>query len=232
MAPIPYQAVFANNLSRFREQRGLTQEELARLAAMTGLPWLPVTVHAIERGRRKLSLGEAILLQHLLGVPLSDLAATTEGSIDVEGVVIDDDVWRALAPPEPAKGVRRLLDSGAMTLKIGIDARDRAAEKEAQDEAERKAAKRLGIRGVDLVEMAHGLWGHGLTAERDRRLSSAGGEVRARRGHVTRELLDEMRQAFAWQDEQRRRGGRELNELMERLGGPDSVVIEEEDTPS
>jgi transcriptional regulator with XRE-family HTH domain len=228
MPPIPYQAVFARNLARFREQRGLTQEELARLASSTGLRWLPVTVNAIERGRRKLSLGEAILLQHLLWVPLSDLAASEE-SVDVEGVVVDADVWRWLAPPAPPAEVRDWLTEGWATHVIGIDRGDRRFEEEARGEAERKAAQRLKVPGVELVRMAYSLWGRGLTDERNGRLTSTGGETRVRRGHVTRELLTELRQAFANQEEKRREGMRVIRESMTRSLSLDSVVIEEEE---
>ncbi|MHB1523764.1 MAG: helix-turn-helix transcriptional regulator [Candidatus Dormibacteria bacterium] len=67
--------------------------------------------------------------------------------------------------------------------------------------AERKAAERLGWPPERVRDMAMRLWGTTLNAERDRRVgtTSDGGSSRlgARRGHVTRALIDELGQAAA-----------------------------------
>jgi transcriptional regulator with XRE-family HTH domain len=67
--------------------------------------------------------------------------------------------------------------------------------------AELKAAERLGWDPDRVRDMAMRLWGTTLNAERDRRVgtTSDGGSSRlgARRGHVTRALIEELRQAAA-----------------------------------
>lgn len=63
-------------------------------------------------------------------------------------------------------------------------------------EAERRAATSLGISAQELVERAHQLWGNSLVEERETRLKNAGDSVpdlRTARGHVTRELVGELR---------------------------------------
>ncbi|MGW5123278.1 helix-turn-helix domain-containing protein [Streptomyces sp. NPDC004069] len=63
------------------------------------------------------------------------------------------------------------------------------------DEATVKAAQRLGWSPQEVDATAHRLWGRSLTAEREARI---GGAPRtradqARRGHVTRQLMGELR---------------------------------------
>jgi transcriptional regulator with XRE-family HTH domain len=65
------------------------------------------------------------------------------------------------------------------------------------DEATVKAARRLDADPVDVDAMAQRLWGRTLTAERDVRVGAAtrSRADQARRGHVTRALIDELRGA-------------------------------------
>lgn len=86
-----------------------------------------------------------------------------------------DALWEAMIePPEPGKspGLRR----PAASL------------------AESRAAKRLGIRPLELQQQAIKLWGHSLEAET---LSRAGDESTPQaRGRVTRVLVDEIRESI------------------------------------
>lgn len=67
--------------------------------------------------------------------------------------------------------------------------------------AERKVAERLGWDPGRVRDMAKRLWGATLNSERDRRVGTTrdGGSshLGARRGHVTRALIEELRQAAA-----------------------------------
>jgi transcriptional regulator with XRE-family HTH domain len=65
------------------------------------------------------------------------------------------------------------------------------------DEATVKAARRLGADPVEVDAKARQLWGRSLTAERDARVGVASRSRvdQARRGHVTRQLIDELRSA-------------------------------------
>jgi len=66
------------------------------------------------------------------------------------------------------------------------------------DEATVKAAQRLNAAPVDVDAAAQRLWGRGLVAERDARLGVAtrSRTDQARRGHVTRALIEELRGAI------------------------------------
>jgi len=77
------------------------------------------------------------------------------------------------------------------------------------DEATVKAAQRLHADPVDVDAAARLLWGRGLVAERDARLGSAtrSRADQARRGHVTRVLIEELRGALP----ERPVGGEETN---------------------
>lgn len=76
-----------------------------------------------------------------------------------------------------------------------------SARLETQFDAERKAARRLGVTTEAIVNAARRLWGRTLTKERDTRVKDSKGTDSARslqalRGHVTRELLDELQQGL------------------------------------
>jgi hypothetical protein len=70
----------------------------------------------------------------------------------------------------------------------------------AAGDAETRAARRLGREPVEVARAARLLWGRSLADERERRLAEQlGGErvparsMTARRGHITRELIEELR---------------------------------------
>lgn len=69
--------------------------------------------------------------------------------------------------------------------------------RDAAGEAEQVAARKLGVAPYEVAKAARWLWGHSLTAVRDERAKAAGElgaeSLRAVRGHVTRELVDELR---------------------------------------
>jgi transcriptional regulator with XRE-family HTH domain len=65
-------------------------------------------------------------------------------------------------------------------------------------DAERKAARKLGVGAMDFSVAAHGRYGQSFTAERDRRVAeqapddAAPGTLQALRGHVTRAMVTEL----------------------------------------
>ena len=67
-----------------------------------------------------------------------------------------------------------------------------AVKRAASGEAEQKAARRLGVPGLDIAAASFRLWGHGLTQERD----SRAGDNATRRGHITRALVEEIREVL------------------------------------
>ena len=61
--------------------------------------------------------------------------------------------------------------------------------------AEIKAAKKLGVKPQTIVETAKTLWRRTLSEERDARtgLAEDARSLQARRGHISRELIEELR---------------------------------------
>ncbi len=68
-----------------------------------------------------------------------------------------------------------------------------AAERDADQEVERRAAERLGVDARHLALAARRCWGHSLTEERDKRTPTGV----LSRGHITRTLLAELRPVLA-----------------------------------
>lgn len=83
----------------------------------------------------------------------------------------------------------------------------REAERKARGDVEAQASRRLRVPATWVSLAAHGAWGRSLTEEREARLAERcnGDEspraVQALRGHVTRALLDELRERLARVDD-------------------------------
>jgi transcriptional regulator with XRE-family HTH domain len=188
MATIDYQVLLARNLRRLRDSGGWTQVELASRARELGLEWTADTVVAIESSRREFSLAEALLVPRLLNANLAELAkAGDEDLVVVKGQELQAETWEALVAGKRLLRLSRLLDSSL---------------RQASNEAEKKAARSLGVSAADLVVLANRLWNRGLTDERDARVRAEVGAAelpkakrQALRGHVTRRLLQELREA-------------------------------------
>jgi transcriptional regulator with XRE-family HTH domain len=199
MATINYHLLLARNLRRLRDSGGWTQMELASRARELGLEWTADTVVAVESGRRKFTLAEALLVPQLLGANLVDLAkAGDEDLIVVEGRELQADTWGGLVAGKRVRRLGQALDTNARRVSKALTTR------EATNEAEKKAARALGMSAGDLVILAHALWNRGLTDERDARVRAEVGADelptttrQALRGHITRGLLRELRAAIA-----------------------------------
>jgi transcriptional regulator with XRE-family HTH domain len=197
MTTIDYHLLLARNLRRLRDSGGWTQVELASRARELGLEWTADTVVAIESGRREFNLAEALLVPQLLNANLTELAKVgDEDLVVVEGREFQAERWEALVAGKHLRGLNRSLDSSSRRVIKVLTTR------EATNEAEKKAARSLGMSAADLVILAHRLWKRGLTDERDGRVRDELGATelpkakrQALRGHVTRRLLQELRQA-------------------------------------
>lgn len=139
--------------------------------------WTKATVAAVELGRRSIDREELHALALVLGTSVADLE-----DFDFEtpgGAVITRKMQSDAAS---GKG----LASGAW-----VD-----AGRDWPDDAEIKAAARLGMPPEKLRSLAVSLWGHSLSQERERRLGDVAGlsqrSAQARRGHITRQLLVEL----------------------------------------
>jgi transcriptional regulator with XRE-family HTH domain len=176
-------SVIGANLRQLRDRRSWTQDQVAKRVQVAGLPWTPDVVSDLEAGRREqVTVGELAALTWALGI---DIASWFEG----EG-------WMQISPHARVDraGMRSLLHGQAdaifevfepLSVSLG---------------PETHAAKRLGVDVFDVLQAADQLWGRRLDEERDRRLGAteafAPEQLRARRGRVTRTLLEELKQAL------------------------------------
>ncbi|MGY1680711.1 helix-turn-helix domain-containing protein [Geodermatophilus sp. SYSU D01176] len=191
--------LIAKRLGAFLENSGMRRQDLANAMNVMGFRWTANRVTQVVTGRRPLSLLElAGICAH--GVPLSELLGE-DGEIQLpDGTVRVAELWPALSG-EGTWAQRAARERGIAGTSV---------EGWIPNEAAIKAGKRLGI-APGLVDLwAHSLWGHSLADERDRRVGSTReGEtpraLQARRGHVTRALIEELKVARK----------RELAELMQ-----------------
>ncbi len=200
-------AAVGASLRRLREERGWSQDELAgRLRLPT---WTRVQVSRVENGERGVAAEELLAFAVVLAVPVFELlSAGEEYELSVGERTLPAASVRELLSGRVPKELQRgpTLDvfgpGGSSRLSLEeIEAR-RSAGMTPRAEAVTKAARQLGWTPVELEETAYGLWGHGLVAERDSRLAEqlqdddAGSRRRqALRGHVTRQLLADLRAA-------------------------------------
>ena len=75
-------AIFARRLRAVREASGMTQQQLADAMARTGNKIHRSTIGKIESGDRPVTIGEAVQLAGILGIPLVELV--TEHAADAE----------------------------------------------------------------------------------------------------------------------------------------------------
>ena len=210
--------VVGRNVRRLRGDR--SQNEIAAFVRVAGLPWSQQVIASIEAGERQLDLGEAVLLAAgALGVGVLELlAGEPDDVVRLSGTTSAylEEV-RYLASHESASRNMRTA-SAAQRARWGFqhDQVDRRVIEELApdyvddpdvdkyiramgNDAEQRAASRLGVAPVVVTAAAFGLWGHSMTEERDRRTSElAGDEVtpasrQAFRGRVTRQLLAELK---------------------------------------
>lgn len=217
-------AVVGENLQRLREQARLTQYEAAHLLARRGAQWHRSKIAAIEAGERPtVAIADVLLLAHTFNVELAELF---EGDGDVElnqlvtlSRAMIRDIIRGMASLEGSKD----WDPETRRDELLHLARIRTAGEGTRfgaKEADQKLARRLDVPVRAVTEIALELWGKTLTDERDERLDELLGELPlserpARRGHITRELSQQI------EDELRARGhlpdqqGRENEETEE-----------------
>jgi transcriptional regulator with XRE-family HTH domain len=176
---------YVAGFARRRRELGKTQDEIARDLRLLGFDWTRATVAAYERGERAISDEEKIGLLYAYETNVPAL-------LDGFGFVQITPTMQT-----PARDVIGVLAEGpfardATVLEPGFDV-------EAGFDAEAKAAARLGVEPIVVVRAAHRRWNLGLTDERERRIAERAGPdasprtLQAIRGHVTRELLAELR---------------------------------------
>lgn len=222
-------AVIGASIRRLREDYGRRQEDVAAAARGCGFEWGGSTIANLEAGRRQLSAEELLMLPLILQVGLGldelvPLSLLLRGPVEWVEVTPQARV-KPMAAIDLVTGARPRINPNGLdlpmtrqTTRVREQWLSRVKELRAVwpttqrniaraldgagGEAERKAARKLGVPPEYVAVAAHRLWGRGLTAERDRRVADgADGEdartVQALRGHVTRQLLDEIRPLVA-----------------------------------
>ena len=199
--------VIGQRVRELREERGQTQDEVATALRRFGFENVTRrTIAKLEAGERgpftfrdiyalagffRLRPAELVSARGLIRiaegaeVPAPALRAALGGSVpDVRGLGAER--W----PLARFKGLR---------LRQAVEAAGHT-----RGEAETKAAARLKVEPIDVAVAAARRYGRSLTEERDARLAGRVKDteadretLRAHRGHVTRELLDEMRKELA-----------------------------------
>ena len=176
----------------------ITQDELAASAQRLGFAWSRSTVAAIEGGTRELSVAELLALPFILA----------EAGAQHPGVVAAGFTLFELVRPGP-KDLLTLSDKLALSdqqarkyIGEGGPAYRVKADGGVVTEAETKAAERLGVDVAELQAASYALWDGSLPHEREVRVShrkparTTPRTLQALRGHVTRELLNELAEHF------------------------------------
>jgi transcriptional regulator with XRE-family HTH domain len=180
--------VIARNLIELREEKGVTQSEVAATMRANGYSWQTNRVTQIETLRRPVSLLEVVGLSYVFLVPVSRLLA---GEDDIE---LPDGSKMAL----PA--VRDAL-AGVGESRVWTPSPEEMEQHNVNRDDLRKIAKRVGRPVEDVDQAAYRVFGQSLFAERDQRAGDLGGVAAAsaqtKRGHVTRQLVTELRDYFS-----------------------------------
>lgn len=110
--------VFGENLKKYRERKGLTQEALNNEMVKRGFEFHPTTIYRIEKGRRRVLIGEAVTLAEVLDVPLDQLTSPGEDSerailFQVKQIAREhlEDISRAIAYLETAKANPSIIET-------------------------------------------------------------------------------------------------------------------------
>jgi transcriptional regulator with XRE-family HTH domain len=213
-------APLARRLREALEAEGLRQEDLAEAMTGLGFAWTRNRVTQVVTGRGALSVLEIAGLCAVLRVSLADLlgGATQELALDAGSVPLrailealfygESESWHLLgdrsAPAEQfldELGLAHAAQVARTSTPPSEPAIYRTTAWGERAEATRKAARRLGVTPRDVEAAAVQLWGHALPIERDRRVDPRPDEgaraLQARRAHVTRALLVELREHLA-----------------------------------
>jgi transcriptional regulator with XRE-family HTH domain len=189
-------AVVGRNVKRLREDKVLTQHELAQLWQRHGLSWARSKVSALEAGNRpRVDVADLVIMAVSLGVKLAELfvgpgAGKVElkpepNAVDVDGPELHDLF--------AASDTDVNLQVGGAAYELHRKHLEEMTEGPKPMQADVELAQRIGVHPRRVAQAAIDLFdGRTLTEERDRRVERMGDltlqERQAHRGHVTREL--------------------------------------------
>lgn len=207
--------LLGDRLQEMREERGLSQDDVARMARDVGLPWAKATVIAFESGRRKaIWVEELLLVSYAFSVEPSDwfigrgwaklspeamatlmvIRAILAGSPTAHWTRISERLWD-LPQFKDAPNVlgvqfeklNQRLRKAEEFLGPGFSTESAiAAVRGAAAPAEVRAAYKLQVKPIDISLAAFKLWGRSLTMERNRRVGVAARQATLRSLNATR----------------------------------------------
>ncbi|MEW2610235.1 hypothetical protein AB0937_08495 [Streptomyces sp. NPDC047880] len=223
-----FSVALGQRLAEIRKSEKRTTEQVAQQAQQLGLTWHRTTVGQTELGRRSLSAVELLLLPLLYGKPLRELLPDRTTWLTDATAVFPEELWRAIRggwdePGAMRHGPGRWHLANRPSADDVIEAVAAWASRSAErwphgalakhvappDEAEAKAAKKLGTTAHYVAYAARELWGRGLVAEREARLGErpdlpdSPRALQAARGHITRALIEELAPAIRAYEEKR-----------------------------
>jgi transcriptional regulator with XRE-family HTH domain len=239
--PVGLSALIGRNLRRLRKEglgqgREVNQYTCATLLQAYGLGWERSQLAKAERGERvHITVEQLVLIAAALNVPLVELVRCEPG----ERIVLSDEttcdaefllpMFEGAIPPETRS--REHIDApfGREVVRDFEEGKAFTIFKPAPNETEEKIALALDVSPELVVNLSPILWNLPVEDERERRLAERlGGEevptssLSARRGHITRELTEELRRlletfADAFRAVERRAGGPLGDEDRERV---------------
>ena len=199
-------AAVGRRLRELREEAGRSQNELANSARRAGIDWTRASVASLESGRRGLSADEFVLLP----VALKILTGRDQWAL---ADLLPDEWIRfpvGVGVRVHARSLRRLLAGETVEAWAGgagtaREMRRIADQLDQQSEAVRHVAQRLNVGPGTVSRLADELWGRTLDDEREHRVTQRLGDrarasgrahLQAIRGHATRDLIEELKQAI------------------------------------
>ncbi|WP_449064792.1 helix-turn-helix domain-containing protein [Planomonospora algeriensis] len=214
--------LIGRNIRRLREARGKVLRDVSEAARAFGMTWDPSAVSRIETGRRDLTIEELLALPRVLTlaldepVTLVDLLPTLEDGYTVSSFgrrVSLTHVIELLAEPgfawfhQPVQHkVREIISEWVTEEKRKAQLERAGGDAEETYEELQALADELGVGTGNLMLAYRDLWGPfagSVSGERERRLLESGADlsqptkVRTLRGHITRQLMAELRDYFA-----------------------------------
>lgn len=175
--------LLVTGLKQARQRKGCTQEAAAAAFRAYGLPaWRTSTVGQMEAGLRIPKFEELLLMCAALDVTLDELFPGEDEHVEVGR--------SGAATP---RAIRALLSRSAPRSAALVPGGSPAI----PSDADRHAARRLGLSAAEAAGAAQAAWGRDFAAERDARLGDVSGmplrSLQARRGLVSRGMLAELR---------------------------------------
>jgi hypothetical protein len=214
--PLDLEQAMGQHLRAIREGAGVPREMLAEAVQRRGIPWTVATITLIERGRRRITTGELLLLPYVLNKiiprehwpyegenPVAERRRLFRASdlvpvLSAEKVAVTPDCEAyPNAIPDVMNGVS--MEKFDQLFSNGLFTTRRAQERPFWDEVTLRIARSMRLPFRTVAAAASVVWGgRTFLIERDERLKTrlpAGAsprKIQALRGHVSREMKQEL----------------------------------------